>query len=66
MKAIIQRMKSKTYWAAIIGALLMVIEHNSGFFSTYLPESVRTMAVMLWPVIMVMLREATTTALAEK
>ncbi len=66
MKAIIKRLKSKTYWAAIGGALLMVIEHNSGFFSTYLPDSVRTIAVMMWPVLMVALREVTTTALAEK
>lgn len=64
--AIIKRLKSKTYWAAIVGALLMVIEHNSGFFSTFLPDSVRTMAVLMWPVIMVALREVTTTALAEK
>lgn len=64
--AIIKRLKSKTYWAAIVGALLMVIEHNSGIFSLYLPESIRTMAVLMWPVIMVALREVTTTALAEK
>jgi len=66
MKAIIKRLKSKTYWAAIVGALLLVIEQNSGIFSTYLPESIRSMAVLMWPVLMIGLRELTTTALAEK
>lgn len=66
MKAIVKRLKSKTYWAAILGALLMVVEHNSGFFGAYLPESVRSMAVVLWPVLMVALREVTTTAVSEK
>ena len=66
MNAIVKRLKSKTYWAAIVGALLLVIEHNSGIFSTYLPESVRSMAVLLWPVLMVALREVTTSALSDK
>lgn len=64
--AIIKRLKSKTYWAAIVGALLLVFEQNSGVFSMYLPESIRSMAVLMWPVLMIGLREITTTALAEK
>ena len=66
MNAIVKRLKSKTYWSAIVGALLLVIEHNSGIFSAYLPESVRSMAVLLWPVLMVALREVTTSALSDK
>ena len=66
MKAIIKRLKSKTYWAAILGALLVVIEQNSGIFSLYLPESVRSMAVLMWPVLMVALREVTTKSVADK
>jgi len=66
MDKVIARLKSKTYWAAIIGALLVVIEQNSGIFSQYLPEGVRSMAVLMWPVLMIMLREVTTTALADK
>ena len=66
MNAIKMRLKSKTYWAAIVGALLLVIEQNSGVFSHYLPESVRSMAVLMWPVMMVALREMTTTALNDK
>ena len=63
---IIQRLKSKTYWVAIIGALLSVIEVNSGFFGQYIPLPERTYAVMLWPVLMLALREVTKTALADK
>lgn len=66
MKYIIKRLKSKTYWAAILGALLVVIEQNSGIFSLYLPESVRSMAVLMWPVLMVALREVTTKSVADK
>lgn len=66
MNSIIKRLKSKTYWAAITGALLVVIEQNSGVFSLYLPESVRSMAVLMWPVLMVALREVTTKPVADK
>lgn len=66
MKAIIKRLKSKTYWAAIIGALLLMLEQNSGVFSAYLPESIRSAAVLLWPVLMVALREVTTKPVSEK
>lgn len=61
-----QRLKSKTYWAAIVGALLVVIEQNSGVFSTYLPVSLCDMAVLMWPVMMIALREVTTAALTDK
>lgn len=66
MENLIQRLKSKTYWTAIVGALLMVLEQNSGFFAQYLPIEIRTWSVMLWPVLMVTLRELTTCALSEK
>jgi uncharacterized membrane protein len=66
MSAILQRLKSKTYWTAIIGALLVIVEQNSGVFSLYLPAEVRTAAVMLWPVLMIALREVTTSALGDK
>jgi uncharacterized membrane protein len=63
---VIQRLKSKTYWAAIIGALLVVVEQNSGAFSALLPAQARAMATLLWPVLMIALREVTTSALADK
>ena len=66
MNAIVSRLKSKTYWTAIIGAFLMVLEHNSGVFSTFLPESIRAMAVVMWPVLMVALREVTTEPVSKK
>jgi uncharacterized membrane protein len=66
MELLIQRLKSKTYWAALVGALLTVIEANSGFLSQYVPPEYRAYLVMLWPVVMLVLREITKTALADK
>ena len=66
MTALLQRLKSRTYWVAIIGALLTIVEANSGFISSFLPTAYAKYAVMLWPVLMLTLREVTTTALADK
>jgi len=66
MNPVIQRLKSKTYWVAIVGALLTVIEANSGFIGQFVPAPYRAYIIMLWPVLMLVLRELTTTALANK
>ncbi|CAB4188450.1 hypothetical protein UFOVP1176_20 [uncultured Caudovirales phage] len=66
MNLILQRLKSKTYWVAIVGALLTVIEANSGFIGQFVPTPYRAYIIMLWPVLMLVLRELTTTALANK
>ena len=66
MNLILQRLKSKTYWVAIVGALLTVIEANSGFIGQFVPAPYRAYIIMLWPVLMLVLRELTTTALANK
>lgn len=66
MELIIQRLKSKTYHVAIAGAVLTIIEANSGFLSQFLPPEYRQYVVMAWPVLMLTLREVTTGALADK
>jgi uncharacterized membrane protein len=66
MNLIIARLKSKTYWVAIVGALLTVVEANSGMISSLLPAEYAKYAIMLWPVLMITLREVTTSALADK
>lgn len=66
MSPILQRLKSKTYWVALVGSLLTVIEANSGFIGQFVPAPYRTYIIMLWPVLMLVLRELTTSALAEK
>ena len=66
MNAIIQRLKSKTYWVALVGALLTVIEANSGIIGQFIPTPYRAYIIMLWPVLMLILRELTTSALADK
>jgi uncharacterized membrane protein len=66
MNLVFQRFKSKTYWVAIIGALLTAVEANSGFLGSFIPMPYRNYIIMLWPVLMLVLREITTTALADK
>ena len=66
MNTIIQRLKSKTYWVAILGALLTAVEVNSGFLGSFIPMPYRNYVILLWPVLMVLLREITTSALADK
>jgi len=66
MEALIQRLKSKTYWVAILGALLTAVEVNSGFLGSFIPMPYRNYVILLWPVLMVLLREVTTSALADK
>jgi uncharacterized membrane protein len=66
MNLIIQRLKSKTYWIAILGALLTVVELNSNFLGSFIPLPYRNYVIMLWPVLMLTLREVTATALADK
>jgi uncharacterized membrane protein len=66
MNPILQRLKSKTYWVALVGALLTVIELNSNFIGQFIPLPYRTYIIMLWPVLMLTLREVTTSALSAK
>jgi uncharacterized membrane protein len=64
--AVKQRLKSKTYWVALVGASLTVLEANSGFIGQFMPTEYRAYIVMMWPVLMLVLRELTTSALSEK
>jgi len=66
MNKILQRLKSKTYWVAILGALLTAVEVNSGFLGSFIPMPYRNYVILLWPVLMVILREVTTSALSDK
>jgi uncharacterized membrane protein len=66
MNALLQRFKSKTYWVAIVGALLTAVELNSGFLGSFIPMPYRNYVILLWPVLMVILREVTTSALSDK
>ena len=66
MNLILQRLKSKTYWVAFVGALLTAVELNSNFLGSFIPLPYRNYVIMLWPVLMLTLREVTTTALADK
>ena len=61
-----QRLKSKTYLTALAMAGVSIIEVNSKFLTQYLPPAYAGYAVMIWPVLMVTLREVTTGALSDK
>ena len=66
MKPIVKRLKSKTYWAAILGTAIVVLEQNAKFFSAYLPASMQDLSVLMWPILMVALRELTDKPVSEK
>lgn len=66
MKAIIKRLKSKTYWTAIFGTVLVVLDQNAQIISSYLPANMQGLTVLMWPVLMVALREITKTPVSEK
>ena len=53
MNAVRQRLKSKTYWAAIIGAILSIMDVNGVFVSGFFPAEIRPYLVMIWPVVMI-------------
>lgn len=61
-----QRLLSKTYWAAVIGALLTIADAQGGYISSLLSPGQGKYLLMLWPIIMLTLREVTTTALSDK
>jgi uncharacterized membrane protein len=66
LELIKQRLKSKTYWTAIIGALLTILEANSGYISGLLPPDTGKYLVLFWVPAMLTLREITTAALSDK
>jgi hypothetical protein len=61
-----QRLTSKTYWAGIILALLTVVEVKSGIAASYLPPEYQPYLIAVWPIIMLLMREVTVTALSDK
>ena len=66
LEILAQRLKSKTYWAAILGTLITVVDANLGVVSSMLPGSLAVYTPLLWPMVMVALREVTTTSIAKK
>ena len=60
------RLRSKTYWAAIVMAALSIVEANAQVLTTQVPTEYRAWLLMAWPLAMITLREVTTGALADK
>ena len=61
-----QRLKSKTYLTAVAMAVISIVEVNSKLLTNALPPQYVGYAVLVWPVLMITLREITTGALSEK
>ena len=61
-----ERFHSKTYWAALICAILTIVEAQYGLLTTLLPPALMPYAPLILPIIMAILREFTTMALQDK
>ena len=61
-----QRLRSKTYRAAMALTLLSAIEVKAQFISGFLPVQYRAYLLFVWPFAMLTLREITTSALSDK
>ena len=61
-----ERFHSKTYWAALIGAILTIVEAQFGLLAPLLPTAVMPYAPLIFPIAMAVLREFTTMALEDK
>ena len=60
------RLRSKTYWAAIVMAALSIVEANAQVLTAHVPAVHRAWLLMAWPLVMITLREVTTGALSDK
>jgi hypothetical protein len=63
---IIQNLNSRTVKLALLLGLISGIEAQVGFFSQFVPPAYRPYLIMVWPVAMIVMRNITTTALADK
>lgn len=66
LELIKQRLKSKTYIVAIVGAGITALEANSGFITSHIPGGFGGYLLLVWPALMLTLREVTTVALSDK
>lgn len=66
MELLHQRLRSKTYWLAFVASLLTIAEANTGVLAFMLPLSWGPYLPLIFPVVFLIAREFTTTALADK
>jgi len=62
----LQRLRSKTYRIALAGILLSILEVKAQVISQFFPLEYREYFILLWPAVMLTLREFTSCALSEK
>lgn len=56
------RLISKTYLTALGLGIITMLDMNSGFISSQLPEAYKPLLLGIWPLTMMTLREMTTSA----
>jgi hypothetical protein len=66
MESVLQRFKSRTYWAAIILAALTIIEAQYSVVATLVSKEMLPYLPLIFPLAMMVLREITKTAIADK
>lgn len=66
MNKVTQRLKSKTYWAGLIMSLLTIIEAHQQIVSSLVPDVYKPYMPLVFPLVFLILREFTSTALADK
>ena len=59
------RLTSKTYLAALSLGIVTAVDLNSGVISQFVPQEYRPLLLMFWPVVMMTLREVTSTPLTK-
>ena len=66
METILQRFKSRTYWAALVLAALTIIEAQYSVVATLVSKEALPYLPLAFPLAMMFLREITKTAIADK
>lgn len=66
MMVIGKRLKSKTYRVALISSVLTIIEAKEQIIAGLVPEEYRPFMPLVFPLLMMLMREMTTTSLDDK
>jgi hypothetical protein len=66
MNAIMKRLKSRTYWAAMFSGALTIIEANYQVIAQLVPPKYQPYTPLIFPIVMMVMREVTKTAIEDK
>jgi hypothetical protein len=66
MKAIIKRFKSRTYLVGLLMAALTIVEANEQIIASLVPPKYQPYMPLIFPLVMLFMREITKTPIADK